>query len=140
MAGNVVVFDPQDFRDYFAPAFDDVEKYPDRYLTAAFRRAEGFINNTPCSKIKPLKERQRLLYLATAHLLTLATRGGDATDSAGSVGRITSATQGPVSASFGYTGEAAASFWTQTQYGAEFWELTKKFRSFLWVPGNPCRW
>lgn len=95
----VVVFDPEKFR-ILHPAFSDEVKFPDETLQFYFDVAVEFVGNTDADSFAPydpdnkIYTRERLLDLATCHLLTLSQQPN------GQVGRIASATQGSVSTSF----------------------------------------
>jgi hypothetical protein len=105
-------------------------------LTAFFRKATVlYVNNTDCSPVRDIDERTELLNLVTAHLAQLS--GVLSADGKpGPTGRVTSATQGSVSASFGgpsTTGNDEA-FWMQTGYGYQYWEATAKYRTMHYIP------
>lgn len=81
-------------------------------------------------------ERERLLFLLTAHLAFL--RGGPNAPGggAGSVGRVTSKSVGPVSVGFGgATLGANAAWFEQTQYGLAFWQAVGAYRLFRYRAG-----
>ena len=98
-----------------------------------FTMAQRYVDNTDCSPIKDLVERQFLLFLMVAHIATLAQIS---TNGQGLTGAISGATQGSVSitmASLPMTGNAA--FYNQTAYGAQFWAATAKYRLARYYPG-----
>lgn len=123
---GIVAFDVGEFRGIY-PSI----KLTDQQLNNCFSKAEIILNNTNCSPVKDLKERKILLYLLTAHYATLQTRIESGNEA---VGRISSATEGSISASFDY-GQVpqSAAWYLQTPYGAEYWAMTKKYRSFLYI-------
>lgn len=130
---GVVIFDPVAF----------VQRYPQfaaisaPVLQSMFDEATLFLNNTDCSIVRDLTERALLLNLVTAHIATLsgvATAGGSGS-TATQVGRVSSASEGSVSASLdmGATPNTGA-WWLQTQYGATYWQVTAKYRTMRYIP------
>lgn len=78
------------------------------------------------------------LFLLTAHIAQLS--GGSGLPS-WVLGRISSASQGPISVStdgFGFKGPLSA-WYGATAYGAQYWVMMAKFRTFAWRPGPPNR-
>lgn len=117
-----VVFDLEVFNQY----------YPELNATAitgrwAFDMACLIINNTPDSFVCCECEREKLLYLLTAHILFLKNRG------VGNVGTLNSAHEGSVSVGYGGMG-LNAGYLGQTQYGVLFLEAIKKYKSGFYVP------
>lgn len=125
---NIVEFDPKEFKAMCPdPAF---AKLADITFESMFENACLLIDNTPSSPV-PYKPRKRILYLATAHFVTLfGVRGADA------VGRVASASEGSVSASFEGLGAVSGTkaFWQQTQYGSLYWQATLQWRQMIYVP------
>lgn len=119
---GAVVFDSGEFQSLY-PSFTSAS---DGFLTNCFNRATLFLNNTESSVVQDAEIRKTLLYLATAHIASLETRGATV------VGQLTSATQGSVSSSFA-SASGTKEWWAQTQYGVEFWEATLPYRSFRYV-------
>jgi hypothetical protein len=79
--------------------------------------------------------------MVVAHLgtlsgvLTPAGQGSTATQ----VGRVSSASEGSVSASMDMGQQSKnAAFWLQTQYGATFWQATAKYRTMRYVLPRRC--
>ena len=113
----VVTLNISDFRTFY-PRFEDATKYPDSYITAMFDVACTLINNTESSFIPyyppKIKLRERILYAAVCHLLTMDGQGDEQT------GVITSASQGSVSVGFSpVNGNSyAAQYWSQTRWGS----------------------
>ncbi len=123
---GIVEFDVNEFKVLY-PSI----KLTDEQLINCFAKAEINLNNTHCSHVESLKERKILLYLLTAHYAVLQSRIESGNDA---VGRVSSATEGSVSASFDYGQVSQSAAWyLQTPYGAEYWSMTKKYRSFLYV-------
>lgn len=95
-----------------------------------------YINNTINSIVKEVAERSILINYAIAHMLQIegvTTVNGQGSTSQ-QVGRVSSATEGSVSASLdmGATPGTAA-WWLQTQYGATYWNATAKYRTFRYA-------
>lgn len=113
-------------------------------LQMVFNRVTAlYINNTPRSYVRDVTTRSYLINLLIAHVLqisgVLTTAGAGST--AGQVGRISSATEGSVSASLDMGSVSAAAAWyLQSQYGAEYWNATARFRTFRYTPPpTACR-
>ena len=123
----VVTLNISDFRTFY-PRFEDATKYPDSYITAMFDVACTLINNTESSFIPydppKVKLRERILYAAVCHLLTMAGQGEEQT------GVITRASQGSVSVGFSpVNGNSyAAQYWSQTRCGQLVWMLLSPYR------------
>jgi hypothetical protein len=114
-----------------------------------FYDATMYVDNSPQSPVCDASlggERERLLYLMTAHLAFLAGGGpgaGGAGAAAGTVGRPASKSVGPVSISYSLDGlPGGAAWYAQTQYGLTFWQLTAPYRTFRYrAPGiYPRAW
>lgn len=92
-----------------------------------------YINNTASSYVGDVKTRELLIYLLMAHILQISgvtTVAGEGS-TADKVGRVSSATEGSVSASLDMGSVSANSAWfLQSQYGAEYWSATARFRTF----------
>lgn len=83
--------------------------------------ATGFLDNTDASPVRCETERKRLIYLLTAHMASMASRGA-------AVGAMTGATEGKVTVSFASPSGNAFDFLKQTQYGLMYLKLTAKYR------------
>ncbi len=117
----IVVLDIAEFKELY-PAFVNVS---DIIITNQFAMAELMCNNTEASIVvyEPSQgklERKLLLYLLLAHMLELRERG--------TVGTLTSASEGSVSTSFYVEQRKNAGYYTQTEYGYSYWTLTAKYR------------
>lgn len=124
----VVALNISDFRTYY-PRFSDSTKYPDTLITAMFDIACSLINNTensfiPYDPTHGIKLRERVLYAAVCHLLTMNEQGDEQT------GVITSASQGSVSVGFSPVNGTsyAAQYWSQTRCGQLVWMLLSPYR------------
>jgi hypothetical protein len=110
---------------------------PDAALTGNFGLATLYLNNSYRSVVRDEPTRAQLLNLATAHLTALL-NGVNGQPPAGTVGRISSATQGSVSVQMEFkTDSEAAAFWNQTTWGSAFWAATAVYRTMRYV--RPCR-
>jgi hypothetical protein len=89
-------------------------------------------------------ERERLLFLMTAHLAQISGAGSPA--GAGTPGRVTNKAVGPVSVGYGGLDNlpASAAWFAQTAAGLAFWQVTAQYRSFRYrvpyVPYNFPTW
>lgn len=104
------------------------------YATALFNGPAGlFMDNTEASPIGDVNRRTTFLYMIVAHLAALEGPG-----STGTVGRLSSASEGSVSASFDYgTQSASAAYWLQTPYGAQYWQATAPYRTMRYIAAPP---
>jgi hypothetical protein len=127
----VVRFDPAEFVAVY-PAFATLSN---AQMQAAFDVAAIFLNNSCCSVVQDANLRQRLLYMATAHVCALI-YGENGKPPAGIVGRVDKAAEGTVSVSASYASEMSMSeaYFSQTPYGAMFWQATVAFRSMAYFP------
>ena len=106
-----------------------------------FNRAQLFCDNSPCSIIQNLCEREILLNLATAHVATLMAPLNGAPSSP-LVGRINNATEGSVTVATQLdVPTGCPQYLAQSKYGIEFYNATAKYRMMSYVPGprsNPA--
>ena len=107
-------------------------------LQAYLLKAGLYLNNTDNSIVSNIIERELLLYMIMAHLIHLS---GASCGSGGMVGRISSASEGSVSASADYITPTSGmmAWFLQTPYGAEYWAVTQKYRSFSYSPTRRLR-
>ncbi|WP_272670103.1 MULTISPECIES: DUF4054 domain-containing protein [unclassified Providencia] len=126
---GTVELDPTRFKDAY-PQFSALN---DTQLQMLFVKACSLLNNTKCSYVKDLAEREMLLFLLMAHMAYIQSQIAEGNSA---VGRASSASEGSVSVSLDYGQTTNAEKWyTQTPYGAEYWQMTSKYRSFLYVLG-----
>lgn len=104
-------------------------------LQAYFDEATLIVNNTNSAFISNVTERQVLLWAFVAHLAYI-NNGANDEGASGIVGRISSASEGTVSVSSDYTSTLNSQWYNQTPYGAKFWQLTAKYRTMRYVPGQ----
>lgn len=134
---GVVTFDAAAFQARY-PQFASVSATT---LQSMFDEATLMLNNTANSLVVDLGERAILLNMIVAHLGTLsgvATAAGEGSN-ATQVGRVSSATQGSVSASLDMGAQPAnAAWWMQTQYGAQYWTATGKYRRMRYILPRRC--
>jgi hypothetical protein len=124
----VVVFDPATFKVRY-PEFVTVS---DGYLTLCFDDATLYLSNEDNSPVQNITRRASLLNMLTAHIAYL---GGalSATGTPSPVGRVSSASEGSVSASLEYQVPGSAAWFAQSQYGAAFWQATTSLRGFRYI-------
>jgi hypothetical protein len=78
-------------------------------------------------------QQQTLLNMATAHIAQLARQHGGELDNP-LVGRVSNASQGPVSLQAEMaTPTEASEWWNQTTYGAAYWRATAPYRTMHYV-------
>ena len=129
-----VVFDPAAFKARY-PEFASVG---DLLLQACFGEADLYLSNTDNSPVQNVTRRAVLLNMLTAHIAAL----GGALSSDGQprpVGRVSSATEGSVSAAFEGPPPGSAQWFQQSQYGAAFWQATSGLRGFRYL-AQPTRY
>ncbi len=91
-----------------------------------------YINNTLNAIVKDPVERSIYINYAIAHILTLdgVVAPGGQGSTGDQVGRVSSATEGSVSASLDMgAASGTQAWWQQTQYGASYWSATAKYRT-----------
>lgn len=128
----IVVFNPTAFKVRY-PEFAAVL---DAYLQSCFDEAGLYLSNTDCSPVQAIPQRTQLLWMLTAHIAYL---GGalNPTGTAGGpvpVGRVSSATEGSVSATLEYGVPGTNAWFVQSQWGAAFFQATLSLRSFRYRP------
>lgn len=125
MSNGVVDLNIEKFKNSY-PVFRDQS---DSQIEMVFFEATIILNNTKQSPIRDLQRREFFIYLAMAHILTLAKQQSDGN---GAVGRLSSASEGSVSVSLDYGASTASSkWWEQTTFGAKYWQYTKQYRTAL---------
>lgn len=134
---GIVTFDPDAFTTQY-PAFAKVTSVA---LQNNFNLATLQLNNSWCSVVQDEPTRQMLLYLLTAHITALL-NGVNGKGPAGIVGRVSSATEGSVTASVDYLSNPteAEAYLTQTPWGAQFWRSTVTYRTAQYVSSNDCQY
>lgn len=134
-SNGVVVFDPDAFVLRY-PSFAAYNAAHPGMLQMFFDEATLLLANDYRSKVCDLNERRMLLNMLTAHIAQLAgvLSAGGAGSTATQVGRVSSATEGSVSASLDNgTVYASAAWYQQTQYGSQYWAMTAKYRNARFV-------
>lgn len=135
MTTGVVTFDPAAFIVRF-PEFSTVAAPA---LTAYFNESTLMLDNTACSIVQQIEQRQPLLWLLTAHLAALNSGVNGQTPSQ-LVGRISTASEGSVSVGTDNGPPTLSGAWfMQTKHGAEYWQLTASLRTARYVRGYPQR-
>ena len=126
---GIVLFDAAAFR----MRYPELDQAADGQMEMWFTQAESIANNTECSIVTNLKEREMLLMLLMRHFAALDERAAQG----GLVGRIGSATEGSVSVSADLSGVSGKAAWfAQTPWGLSYWQMTAKYRAFRYVPGG----
>lgn len=102
-----------------------------------FDQAGLYLDNTDASPVSDVTRRLMLLNMITAHLAQLSGGLGAGGLPAGTVGRVSEASEGTVrvKVDLGNMSELAA-WYAQTPYGFQYWQATKGFRSATYVA--PC--
>ena len=135
---SVAVFNPSVFLGRY-PEFTAAYNANPALFASMFVEAGLYLNNTDCSIVQDVTLRGTLLNMVTAHIAFLSgllTADGQPRP----VGRVSSATEGAVSASFDYTAATPGNgaWFNQTAYGASFWQATTSYRGFKYF-ANPTR-
>ena len=127
----VATYNPTLFHARY-PEFANVS---DVVLASLFSEAGLYLNNTDGSPVQDVNQRTTLLNMLTAHIAYI---GGllAADGQALPVGRVSTASEGSVSASFDYTPctPGSGAWFKQSQYGAAFWPATSYIRSAIYIP------
>lgn len=121
---TVVAFDSALFKARY-PEFAAVDN---ALLSACFDDAGLYLSNTDASPVQNVAKRTSLLNMLTAHIAFI----GGALSADGQprpVGRVSSASEGSVSASFESATPGTAAWFQQSQYGAAFWQATLYLRT-----------
>jgi len=101
-------------------------------LGAYFVEATIYLDNTDASRVIDIAQRAILLNMLTAHIATL---NGSGAGPQGMVGRLSSGTEGSVSASADFVAatNGTQAWYYQTQYGCSFWAATGRYRTMQYV-------
>lgn len=140
MVFGAVIFDAAAFVLRFPQFAAYNSAHPDA-LQMYFDEAALILKNDYTSMVKDLNERSILLNLLTAHIATLSgiLAPGGAGSTASQVGRVSSASEGSVSASFDAgTVYASQAWFMSTQYGAQYWMMTSKYRHARFIRARRC--
>jgi hypothetical protein len=120
-----VVFNAANFKARY-PEFASVA---DAMLGDYFTEAGFYLSNADNSPVRNIDRRTVLLNMLTAHVAFL--NGALSADGQPRpVGRVASAGEGSVSASFEYGTPGTHAWFIQSQYGAAFWQATTALRGF----------
>ena len=108
--------------DEFILAYTEFNTLTEPVLQNYFDVATGILSPVVGEVVCDANKLKNMLYLLTAHIGFLFNRG------AGTVGALSSATEGSVSASFSQIPQNINTSWfNQTQYGALFWQLARPY-------------
>lgn len=119
-----------------------IARYPEFQGTVNQTAATNFFNeaclfhrNDGSGPVRTSQSQQLFLNMLTAHIaqLFIGTNVDPASDG---VGRVASASEGSVSASFDLQIPAGTAQWyAQTKYGLEYWAATAAYRTMRYLPG-----
>lgn len=124
MNEQIVTFDYAEFIAAY-PEFADM---PEAQLQNYFDIATGILSNRIGIVVCDKEKLKRMLYLLTAHSAFLFNRG------AGTVGALSSATEGSVSVGFAVPQNLINAWFNQSQYGQLFWQLSKPYMTGRYIP------
>ena len=96
-------------------------------LSQYFTEAGMYCRNDGCGPITDLAVLSTLLNMLTAHIAAL-NGGVNGQQPSQYVGRVSSASEGSVSASLEMKSEIGAAWYMQTKYGAAFWQASLPYR------------
>ena len=122
--------------------FPELSAVSEPAASGYFNMATLYIRNDGGGPINDVNMQTTLLNLATAHiakLFSMQTAGlpvtGGTEPPGGAVGRVSSATEGSVTAQLDIPPDAANQgwWWLQTPYGAAAWQAMKPYRTFRYV-------
>lgn len=102
--------------------------------TLYFQEATLYCDNTGASKITNEGTRATMLNMLTAHIAALNSVALGKTFS-DPVGKLSSATQGSVSASFDNQIPGTAAWYAMTKYGMAYWQASAPYRTARIFPG-----
>jgi DNA-binding transcriptional regulator YdaS (Cro superfamily) len=102
-----------------------------------FNEAALVLRNDGTSPVNDVGQQTMLLYMLTAHIAFLNPGAtGQPASTAGSVGSISSATQGSVSVSYAKPAVSGSAEWfAQSKYGFAYWNAMAPYRQMRYVPG-----
>ena len=131
---GVAIFNSAQFLGRY-PEFTAAYTANPSVFASMFSEAGLYLNNTDCSVVQNVALRGVLLNMVTAHIAFLSgllTADGQPRP----VGRVSSANEGAVGASFDYMPATPGSgaWFNQTAYGAAFWQATTNLRGARYFP------
>ena len=125
MTEQIIIFD----KDEFLAAYPEFITVSDAQLNNYFDIGTGILSPVVGKVVCQAEKLKNMLYLLTAHIAFLMTRG------AGVTGALTNATEGSVTAGFAQIPSALNAAWfNQSQYGMLFWQLAKPYMSGRYIP------
>lgn len=124
-----VIFNPALFKARY-PEFATVN---DIVLQGCFDEAGMYLSNSDSSPVQNIDRRTILLNMLTAHIAWIGGKRNPGNNPL-PVGRVSSATEGSVSAGLEYGAPGSAAWFSQTQYGSSFWQATTALRGFRYRP------
>lgn len=124
----IVTFDPSNFKLRY-PEFADISN---DLLNMYFSEASIFFCNTDNSVVTNIAVRGMILCMIVAHIAALS--------AAPLVGRISSASEGSVSAQTAYAIASGSRAWyDQTKYGAAAWQAMTPYRCAIYIGAAPSQ-
>jgi hypothetical protein len=124
---GAVTFDAGAFKVRY-PEFSGVAN---ALLDAYFVDAQLYLSNTDCP-VADEARRLSLFWMLVAHTGMINGCLNKNGKPNGMVGRVSSASEGSVSASSEYAVAGSGIWFSQTPYGAAFWQATSNLRSFVY--------
>lgn len=116
----------------FITAYPDFGTNAEAQLKNFFDIATGILSNRIGTVVCCPDKLKTMLYLLTAHIAFLFNRG------AGTVGPMTSATEGSVSVGFAVPPNLTNAWFNQSQFGQLFWQIAKPYMMGRYICGCGC--
>lgn len=118
----------------FKAAYPMFATLTDPQITEAFTLATIYLRNDGTGPVRTTALQTSLLYMLTAHLAAMM-YGVSGAAPAGTVGRVTSASEGSVSIGMDWPTTASNAWFLQTPWGANFWQATAGYRMGRYLAG-----
>lgn len=104
-----------------------------------FAEATLYHANDGSGPVRTVAAQSMLLNMVTAHVAQMAV-GSDNNPPSSAVGRVSSATQGSISATLEMeVPPGTAQWWSQTKYGAAYWAATAAYRTARYLASRSGR-
>lgn len=128
--GVIVTLDPA----VFVAQFPEFAYLTTPQIEGYFAVATTFHRNDGGGPVATAAVQSQALYYLTAHVAKLFAATAAGQPAAGTVGRLSDASEGSVSASFAFPeGSATMAWFAQTPYGAAYWALTAPYRTMRYL-------
>ena len=126
-AGQIIIFDKEEFLAAYPE--QSFLTMTDAQLNNYFELATGILSPIVGKVVCCEQKLKNMLYLLTAHVAFLFSRG------AGVTGTLSNATEGTVTAGFAQIPQSLNAAWfNQTQYGSLFWAMAKPYMLGRYIP------